>query len=442
MKLVNTHILIVFIALLALPSKSIHAQAWTLQQCLDTAKVNNKNLQLGKNNLAIATEKHQEAKAGLLPKISANADYKYFTNMPYQLLPLSTFNAMAPQGQFKEAQFGVQHNINANLQFLMPLYNAQIYGAIEATKLAGEITNLQYQKSEEQVLFEVTTLYYNAQILQHQILFIDSNLSNAKKLLANMELLNQQLLAKVSDVNKVRLQVAQLTTQNENLTSKNKQILNALKLFMGLSLSQELAIDNNIDFKQMANYKNASTIEQKLIETNAILIKNEIKTLNKTRFLPNLNLYGTYGTNGFGYDKQPNEFLKFYPIGFAGVQVSYPIFSGTTTQRKLNQKRIEQKNVALQLSFQVDQNNAQIENALMQRQVSQNTVKTIAQQVELAREIYHQTILMQKEGTANLTDVLLADNAIRESQQNYLNALVEYLKSDLELKRVSGNLKF
>jgi hypothetical protein len=31
---------------------------------------------------------------------------------------LSTFNPTAPEGQFKEAQFGVPHNINANLQLI------------------------------------------------------------------------------------------------------------------------------------------------------------------------------------------------------------------------------------------------------------------------------------------------------------------------------------
>ena len=38
--------------------------------------------------------------------------------------------------------------------------------------------------------------------------------------------------------------------------------------------------------------------------------------------------------------------------------------------------------------------------------------------------IYDQTVLQQKQGTASLTDVLLADNALREAQQNYLNALL------------------
>ena len=42
---------------------------------------------------------------------------------------------------------------------------------------------------------------------------IDTNLINAKRLVRNMQLLNQQLLAKGTDVNKIKLQVAQLENQ-------------------------------------------------------------------------------------------------------------------------------------------------------------------------------------------------------------------------------------
>jgi len=35
---------------------------------------------------------------------------------------------------------------------------------------------------------------------------------------------------------------------------------------------------------------------------------------------------------------------------------------------------------------------------------------------------------------------LLADNALREAQQTYINAVIEYLKADLELKKLTGNI--
>jgi OMF family outer membrane factor len=420
--------------------QTIKAQVWTMQQCLDSAQVHNRNLQMSRNNISISEQKQKEAKANLIPKVTANADYKYFTNLPYQLMPLSTFNPAAPEGQFKEAQFGVPHNINANLQLAMPLYNPQVYGAIKTTKIASELTELQYKKTEEQIYFEISNLYYNAQILFHQLAFIVSNLNNAELLLKNIQLLNEQLLAKGTDVSKVKLQVAQLTTQKESVSGKYEQVLNALKFTMGVSIEQNLQIETDIKYKNTNEYKSTSILDIQIIKTQNMLISNELSTLKKSRFLPSLNLFANYGTTGFGYSEKSNEFLNFYPIGFAGVQLSYPLFNGTVTQRKINQKKFELQNNELQFGLITEQNNMQIENAKLQRNITTKLVETTSKQIELANTIYEQTVLQQKQGTSNLTEVLLADNALREAQQAYLTAVIDYFKADLELKKLTGNL--
>jgi outer membrane protein TolC len=440
MKLVNIHKQTIFLLFFLIGFQAAQAQVWTMQQCIDTAQVHNKNLQMSRNNISISEQKAKEAKANLIPKVTANADYKYFTNLPYQLMPLSTFNPTAPEGQFKEAQFGVPHNINANLQLSMPLYNPQVYGAIHTTKIASELTELQNQKTEEQIYFEISNLYYNAQILHHQLAFVDSNLINATRLLNNIQLLNEQLLAKGTDVSKVKLQVSQLTTQKENISSKYEQVLNALKFAMGISIERNLQIEANIQYQNTNEYTPSSTLDIRIIKTQNRLLSSELNTLNKSRYLPSLNLIGMYGTTGFGYNGQHSSFLDFYPIGFAGVQLSYPLFNGTVTIRKINQKTLELRNNDLQFGMLTEQNNMQVENAKLQREVAKKTVETTTEQIQLAQTIYEQTVLQQKQGTASLTDILIADNALREAQQIYLSAVIDYLKADLELKKLTGNI--
>lgn len=439
--LVNTHKLI-FISILFIGWNTVQAQeAWTLKQCIDTAQVHNKNLQINRNNISISEQREKEAKANLIPKITANADYKYFMELPTQLMPMNALNPQAPEGQFRDLQFGVPHNINANIQLAMPLYNPQIYGAIENTKIANELTQLQYQKTEEQVLFDITTLYCNAQILKHQLDFMDNNLINSNRLLQNMELLKSQLLAKGSDVNKVKLQTEQLTTQRENIYSKYLQVLNALKMNMGISLEENITVVTDIFQPTLTDNSSRNSLELQLIHTQNKLLNNELKILNRSRYLPSLNLFASYGTTGFGYDKTPNEFLDFYPIGFAGIQLSYPLFNGTVTQRKINQKKLEINNNELQAQLISDKDEMEIENAIRQRTIAENTIINTENQIDLAKTIYDQTILQQKQGTASLTDVLLADNALREAQQNYLNAIIDFLKADLEFKKLTGTIK-
>ena len=440
MKLVNIHKPCLVLLLIVIGFQSAQAQVWSLQQCIDTAQVYNKKLQVNRNDIAIGEQREKEAKANLNPKVTANADYKYFTNLPYQLLPLNALNPAAPEGEFRAAQFGVPHNINLNLQLSMPLYNPQLYGAIQTTKIASEWIELQYQKLEEQIFFDISNLYYNAQILHHQLAFIDSNLINAERLFKNIQLLNEQLLVKGTDVSKVKFQVAQLTSQKVGVKSKYEQVLNALKFTIGLSLENNLQIETNILYENSFDYSSLSTLDFRMAIIKNRWLGLELNTLNKSRYLPSLNLFANYGTTGFGYNGKPNGFLDFYSIGFAGIQLSYPLFSGTVTERKINQKALELKNNELQMGLINEQNYLQVENAKLQRKTAKNTVETLTEQIQLAQIIYEQTIVQHKLGTATITDILLADNSLREAQQTYLSAVIDYLKADLELKKFTGNI--
>lgn len=414
-----------------------NAQTWSLQQCIDTALVHNKNLQIGRNKIKLGGEKQNEAKANLLPKINLNADYKYFTDLPYQLMPQAAFGGQP--GMYKEVQMGVPHNIVANIQFFMPLYNPQILGALQSTKTASELYNLQYKKTEEQVFFEISNLYYNAQVLFYQKAFIDSNLISTYKLLENLKLLNSQQMIKKSEISKVELQKAKLLTQLELVTSNLEQVINVLKLTMGIPFTQNIQIETEIKSKEAIHYKWMQPIDIQMSYIQNKLLEKELGTLKQLR-LPTVSLFGSYGQSGFGYDGKPKEFLNFYPVTFAGVQLSAPIFNGTVTKRKIDQKKLEIRNNQLQINLQSEQNQLQVENAFRQRQLSRQTIENTQSQIDLAITVYNQMVLQQKEGTASLTDVLMASNAVSEAQTSNITAIIEYLKADLELKRLTGNI--
>lgn len=441
MKLVNIHIprFVIWFAVAFGAQNAVEAQTMTLQQCVETALLNNKNLQVGRNNQNLSQLKQREAKANFLPKATASADYKFFTNLPYQLMPLSTFNPTAPEGQFKEAQFGVPHNLGINVQLAMPLYNPQIKGGINATEIASELNNLQVEKSEEQVIFEVTNLYYNAQILQHQLLFVDTNLVNASRLLANMKLLREQGLAKGTDIGKIELQQAQLQTQGSQLNSKLAQVLNGLKFFMGKDLEVPLEVQTAIVQGEKNEHPVLSSVDARIVQTQNRLLASELNTVKKSR-LPSVSVVANYGLSGFGYFKQPEPFFKIFPIGFIGAQATYPLWN-KVTRHQIAQKEAELESNRLQSANVQAQNNLMLANAILQKNATVANLPAAAQQIELAKSVYQQTLLQQQQGTATLTDILLADNALREAQQNYLNLLVDYLKADLELKKASGSIK-
>ena len=106
---------------------SITAQAQTLslEQCIDTALIYNRNIKLSQHDVEISTEKNREIRGNLLPKLNGIADYRYYTDLPYQIMPAAAFGG--PAGTYKEVQFGVPQSMNANLQLAVPLFNSDSF---------------------------------------------------------------------------------------------------------------------------------------------------------------------------------------------------------------------------------------------------------------------------------------------------------------------------
>ena len=165
-----------------LSSTSLTAQEYSLQQCIDSAWTNNARMNILDQKSKGVDLKAKEVQANLIPKVYLNADYKYFIDLPYQLMPQSIFGG--PNGSFRAVQFGVPHVIAANATIQIPIYMGQIYSAIQKVDFAKAELAIQIEKSKEDIYFEVTTLYRNAQLLQNKLNFLDTATVNTSKLLS------------------------------------------------------------------------------------------------------------------------------------------------------------------------------------------------------------------------------------------------------------------
>lgn len=435
--LVNTHKQILLVILILLIGWSAQAQEWTLNQCLDSAIRYNRSLELAKNQVVASSLKYEESRSQLLPKLMVSGDYRYFTDIPYQFLPQAAFGG--PEGTFNPIQFGVPHNFSVNLTLRMPIYDPQVLSGIKISESYQELAALQRARTEEQVYLDVSNLYYNAQILKNQLIFLRQNQANGQKLERNIRLLYEQKMATGTDLDKVLLQNQQLDAHVIRLENQYQILIQQLKLNIGLPLEKELEINQEILLIEENSTDLASTSDFKIQEIRAKTVSQEIRALKQSK-IPSLNLIGNYGTTGFGYGGSPESFLKFYPVSFIGAQISFPVFNGTITTKKIKQKEVELQSAAIQKSLIQDQNSVQYQSATLQQKTAKSQILTSQSQIKLAESIYAKSLLQQQEGLATLTDILLADNALRDSQQSYLNAVVDYLKATLELKKSSGNL--
>ena len=417
-------------------SITVQAQTLSLEQCIDTALIHNRNIMLSQHDIEISAEKNKELSGSLLPKLNGIADYRYYTDLPYQIMPAEAFGG--PEGTYKQVQFGVPHSLNANLQLTMPIFNSTSINAVKSSRIAIELSQMQKRKTDEDVVLEVSGAYYNAQILLTQISFLDSNIINTDRLLKTTTLLYQQQIAKGTDVDRLKLQVEQISTQRNTVISQYQQVLNALKFLMGKPISDSIEVLETGKSIARTKFNTQITTDILLIDKKIEFNNSELSGLRNLR-LPSLSAYGVYGTTGFGTTGD-NSIFVFHPIGYVGAQLSVPLFNGRVTHHKIVSKKIEIEKSNIQKELVSEKSKVELKNAEMQYELAAGNISVVSSQIDLAKKIYENTVLQNQQGVANITDLLLADNALRESQQNYLAALINLRRAELEYKRVTGNL--
>ncbi len=427
---------VVLIGIILITNVVVQAQTLSLEQCIDTALQYNRTIKLSQQDVFQASAKNKETKGNLIPKLNGMTDYRYYTDLPYQLMPADAFGG--PAGTYKEVQFGVPQSLNANLQLTVPIYNPTALGAIKTTQIASELSEIQKIKTDEDVVLDVSNAYYNAQILLTQLAFLDSNLINTNKLVQTTTLLHQQQIAKGTDVDRLKLQLDQVTNQRNTVFSQQQQVLNALKFLMGKPISNSIQVAITENTLVQLDPQIQTTSDMKLIDKKLQFNYAELKGLRNSK-LPSLGAYGVYGTTGYG-NTGANSFFNFHPIGYVGAQLSIPLFNGTITKHRIVQKKIDIQKTNIQKELVTEKSKLDLINAEMQYSLANQNIATVDDQIKLAKKIYNNTVLQNKQGVANITDLLLADNSLREAQQNYIVAMVNLRKAELEYKRVTGNL--
>ncbi len=420
-------------------------QELSLDECVRVALQQNMSILVARADADIALRKREEITAKLYPQLSAASDYRYYNDLPYQLMPAAVFGG--PPGTFKEAQFGVPHVLTAQIQATMPIFNKSIFNGRSTAAAGADVAEYQYRKTREDAVLDVSNAYYNAQITFAQIEYLKGNIRNLGQLIAVTTLLHRNQLAKYSDAEKVLLQKSLLEAQLAAAEVSFQQLTGVLKLYLGMRQTDTISIqtrppeDPPLSDAASDAAPNAETgiatdilIAQKMQD----LVRSEIDGIYAGRY-PTLAAYGTYGTTGYAAGEN-SSYQKFFPVSFVGVQLSLSLFDGGTIGSRAEQKTVELQKMELREKISVQKNEMEKTTLRLQMQVHRKNVRIQRENIRLAEKIFAQTQMQFKEGVAAIADVLQSDSALREAQSNYLTAMVKLKMAEVEWKKVTGTL--
>ena len=423
-------------------------RTWTLQDCIDYAIENNISLRQSRNSYLSGLEDTYQAKAAMLPTVSASSS-QGISNRPFSDTGSSSVVGSNVYSTNKSTSYSGNYGINAG----MTLYNGgSLRTALKQQQVQNSIDSLSIQESTNDVIISIVQAYVQCLYASEAVGVSESNAEAAKAELDRArEMKNAGELSKV-DVSQLESQYAsnlyQVTSSKVNLDNSMLQ----LKQLLELGISEEIALaepesEEEEILKLLPSkeevYQNAleAMPEIKRAGLNVDAAELAIKQA-KTGALPSIsanagmsttNISGTGNSIASQIEKNFNENI--------GVNLSIPIFQGRRNKTAINKAKIAADNSKLQQMSIEKTLLKEVENAYLDAVSSQSQYLSAKEQAKYAEQSYEYTSEAFKVGKKNTVELINAQNNLLSAQVALLQAKYNAILGNALLDIYQGNYK-
>lgn len=420
-------------------SQSTLENKTSLKQCLDLALTHHASIKTANFNLEKAKEDSRQNFSSGLPQVSASGSYENYFKIPTQLIPGEFFGY--PAGTLVPIQFGTKHNITGSLDATQLIFNKTWFESLKLYKQMIEEATISQQKSREEVIYEISKLYYSLQVMAEQI---ETMKGSKLKLDTVSNIVTAQVnqgFAKQTDADRVKISSLNLLTQIESLQNLYEAQLSLLKYRMGMNETQPLELEKvneTIETETSATPDLKQNSDLMLIRMKGSMAKQNIN-LQRASFFPTLAAFGKYSAQSQSNDFKPfDSSNEWYKTALVGVQLNVPIFTGFRNSAAIQKAKLDLKISELVLNDSEQQLKIQYKNALNNLYTARFVAERQQLNFKLADDVYKQSLVQYTQGITSLTDLLNAETLRLEARANYLKAINDIRLARIEIFKLNG----
>jgi outer membrane protein TolC len=387
-------------------------------------------------NSALAMEKAQyqlkEAIAAGLPQISSTMDYSNAMGAKLSI----RFMEDAPP-----TEIPIKPTSNFNLQVGQLLFNAPYFVGIELAKLGKSLTGLNYEKSEQQLLSQVTS-GYNLVLMSGELLdLLSKNVINLKEIHRKTAAVVRVGMMEKTDLDQLEVQIAALENTVNSTERQYEMAQNMMRLLLGLEPGQEFSIKG--DLNQALTLLNGTAPgkfmadmnpDYKLLSMQEKLTEKQIK-MAYASFFPTLTSF--YSRT----EKILKPDFDMSPKNMIGLNLSIPLYSGGQKMAKVRQAKTDLETMRNSRALLADQLGVQERQLQFNLKNAGETYLNQVKNLEVSRRVYSSMKLKFEQGLISGLELVTADNNYLRAETDYLSAVYQLLQARVELDTLYGNMK-
>lgn len=427
-----------------------HAQeksyAFTLEDAINYAMTNSYAVRLADLDIDAAEKKKWETTAIGLPQIDADGTYSNFLKQGVTLIPSEIFGG--PPGEFEEVVFGTKQNLTGTVTLNQLLFDGSYLIGLQAAETYLKISSLSKDKTNQTVREAVINAYGQVLITKENIRILENNRALLQKNLDETKIIFENGMTEEQDVEQQQITLSNIENELNKairLESIAEQMFN---MSLGIPIDSEVqfldTIENiglkssdlallsrDFDLKNHIDYKIADNV----VTTNELMVKYE-----KSKALPSLKAFLNYSVFA---NNDNNIFFEnngeWFDSSLFGVNLKIPIFSSMGRSARTQQAKIGLMQSQITLDETSQKLKLQVDTARNQYQYALDHYQTSKENLVLAESIAKKEQIKFFEGLSSSFNLTNSQNQLFNSQQNYLQSILNIIQSKVALENALNN---
>ena len=407
---------------------------------------NNRKLMNAEREIKMAFKERWKTIAIGLPNVTLDLNYLNYLELPTSLIPAEFFGGQ--KGEFSEIQFGTEQSAIGSIRMEQLLFDGSWLVGLEYSKIYLAASENFYEKTLLEVRESIVKLYSLVSILNEGIVLLENNLENFRKDLFEVSELYKNGFEEVENVEQIKITLAQAELSLLQAKKTRENQLNLLKLVLGIEIKDNVELSTSIDdfiadniifsnsFEDFNTSENIDVkISQNIFDTKRIEYK-----LEKSKQLPKVSgfLSGTYT----GYNNEfdfTNKTQNWFGSSVLGINLEIPIFNAFKLNASSQKAKIAMNQAMTNLEEQEEKTQAEVQQKLNDYQLATQTLSVSEQNMRLSMSIEEKNSIKFFEGIVSSFELRQAQLQLLNSQQKYLNSVLELISIKTELETLYNN---
>jgi outer membrane protein TolC len=428
-------------------------QPITLEQAIEIALKNNKEIEEARIQVERSEAVLREARASLYPTFDLESGFSYSDQSLLLDNPIEQeLRDANPDATDEQIQQEVDSQLEASptksftfsngLGLNYNIYDSGRRGAtIRSAEKELRTTELELERIVEEARFETARDYYDLQNNDALIRIEEAAVEDASQTLKDAQLLKQAGLGTRFDVVSAEVELSQaqqrLITAQANQNIARRQLAETLSVSHDTDLATADAIEEAGTWKLslpetiVQAFKNRAELEQFLLQRE---IGEENRTIALSQIRPRVSASASYGLSD---DFEDNiGFTDNYSLG---LQAQWRLFDGGAARASAEQAEKDSQLAETRFSNQRNQIRFGVEQAYFALESSRKNIATSTKEVELAQESLRLARLRFQAGVGTQTEVIDAQTQLTTARGNLLSSIIDYNQSYNQLQRQVSN---